>query len=145
MIIRDVEARDIPYVVKYAQDFMEYYPVPLDYNIDDLMQTLIQVAENGIFLVAEKDGIIVGGLGAIVAPHYYAPMHLIASELFLWVDEGHRNSTIGPRLLKSFEEVAEEVGCKYISMTSTVRTPNFKDYLERKGYREAETSYLREV
>ena len=124
---------------------MEYYPFPLDYEMGGLMNTLSYVATDGIFLIAERDGEPLGGIGGLVTPHYYAPMHLMASEMFLWVEEEYRNTTVGPRLLKAFEKEAESKGCKYVSMASTVRTPNFKTYLEKKGYTEAETAFVKEI
>lgn len=145
MLIRNVEPGDLPVVLQYAQDFMAYYPVPLEYKLEELADTLISIAEKGIFLIAEKDGEVMGGLGGVIVPHHYSPATLMATELFLWVNEEHRNSTVGPRLLKEFEEFAAECGCTHISMTSTVRTPNFKNYLNKKGYTEAETAYLKRI
>jgi GNAT superfamily N-acetyltransferase len=146
MIIRDVEDRDASIVKKYAQDFLEYYPVNIDYDTTELLKVLEMVSEQGLFLVAETetDGVI-GGVGGLISPHFYAPMHLLSTEMFLWVAEEHRKSTVGPRLLKEFEKRSKEAGCKYIAMTSTVHTPNFKSYLDKKGYKEAETSFLKEI
>lgn len=146
MIIRDVEDRDAELVKKYAQDFLEYYPVKIDYGVTELLKVLEMVSERGIFLVAEtEEHGVIGGVGGLISPHFYAPMHLLSTEMFLWVDEAHRKSTIGPRLLKAYEKRSEEAGCKYIAMTSTVHTPNFKSYLDRQGYKEAETSFLKEI
>lgn len=145
MIIRDVEDRDAGKVRQYANDFMAYYPLEINYDELQLLQVLEHISETGIFLVGEKDGEVVGGVGGIYSPHPYAPMHLMGTEMFLWVDKEHRKSTVGPRLLKAFEARCKEVGCKYIVMTSTVHTPNFKKYLEKNKYVEAETSYIREI
>ena len=145
MIIRDVEDKDANKIRQYANDFMDYYPLKIDYEEYDLLKTLEVISDTGIFLVAEKDDKVVGGVGGAVTPHPFAPMHLMASEMFLWVDEDHRNSTVGPRLLKSFENKAKEIGCKYLSVCSTIHTPKFKKYLNKQNYKEVETSYMKEI
>ena len=145
LIIRDVEVRDGMRVLEYAKDFMEYYPVDIDYTDYDLLKVLEDISEAGIFKVAEKDGEIVGGVGGHITPYPYSPRNLVGTEMFLWVDEDHRGSMVGPRLLKEFEKACIQRGCKFISMTSTKRTPKFKDYLHRVGYMEVETSYIKGV
>lgn len=145
MIIRDVEDRDSPEIAKFAKEFMEYAPLHVDYNINELLKFLEHVSEEAIFIVPEKDGKAVGMAAAAVTPHPYSPMYLLGTELFLWVDPEHRSGTVGPRLLKALEQRIKESGCKYISMTSTVHTPNFKKYLLKQGYIEAETAYMKEI
>lgn len=145
MIIRDVEDRDAEKVRKYANDFMAYYPLEITYDETQLLQVLEYISDNGVFLVAEKDDVVVGGVGGALTPHPYAPMHLLGTEMFLWVDEEHRKSTVGPRLLKAFEAKCKEAGCSYVTMTSTIHTPNFKKYLAKNNYLEAETSYIKEI
>lgn len=145
MIIRDVEDRDAAVVLKFGVDFLSYYPFTFEYDEYELLKVLENVSNTGIFLMAEKDGEVVGTIGGVVSPHPYAPMHLVATEMFLWVDEEHRKSTIGPRLMKAFEERGKQRGCKYMAMTSTINTPNFKKFLTKKGYTEVETSYLKEI
>lgn len=145
MIIRDVEDRDAEKIREYANEFMAYYPLKIEYDEIQLLQVLEHVSETGIFLVGEKDGEVVGAIGGMLSPHPYAPMHLMGTEMFLWVDKEHRKSTIGPRLLKAFEQKCKDNYCKYIVMTSTVHTPNFKKYLAKNNYVESETAYLKEI
>ena len=145
MIIRDVEDKDANKIRQYANDFMDYYPLKIDYEEYDLLKTLEVISDTGIFLVAEKDDEVVGVVGGIITPHPYAPMHLLGTEMFLWVDKEHRKSTVGPRLLKEFENKCKQKECNYIVMTSTIHTPNFKKYLTKHSYIEVETSYIREI
>lgn len=145
MIIRDVEDKDASFVRKFAHDFMEYYPTDIDYKEHSLLRTLEYVSEEGIFFVAVDGEEVIGTIGALIAPHFYAMHHLSATELFLWVREDHRNKSVGPRLLQAYEEEAQKRGCKYITMSSTSNTPKFGSFLERKGYTRVEESFVKEI
>lgn len=145
MIIRDVEDRDAEKVREYAEEFMEYYPVKVEYELYSLLKVLENLSEKGIFLVIEEDGEVVGGVGGLIGPHYFAPNNTMAVETFLWIDKTRRGSTLGSTLVTAFEEKAKELGCDYVNMTSTVHTPEFKDYLLKNDYTEAETNLLKEI
>jgi N-acetylglutamate synthase-like GNAT family acetyltransferase len=143
--IRDVNNDDAAFVQEAAVKFMEYYPLDVNYDLNVLLQVLENVADNGIFIVAEADGEAIGLIGGMISPYPYAPMHLVATEMFLWVKEEHRQSSAADQLVSAFEQVAEHTNCKFVSMCSTVHTPYFKEYLKSKHYSEAETAFVKEV
>lgn len=146
MIIRKVTEEDTDKIVQYAQDFMSYYPFSLDYELEPLLHVLGGIATTGIFLVAEdKEGEVLGVIGGVVVPHYLMPMYLIGQECFLWIEEKGRGKGLGKTLLRAFEEESIQMGCKFVNMTSTVLTPQFKTSLLNEGYVEVETSFLKEV
>ena len=95
--------------------------------------------KNGIVLVEEDYAAIIGN----ITPHPYNPDILVAAELMWWVREDKRNTSIGYRLLKMFEDVAKYAGVNYIALSlmpnSSVKT------LEKQGYKEKESSYLKEI
>lgn len=146
MIIRDVQETDAAFILKAAKEFIDYYPANLGYDEPTLVKVLGDLSVQGVFLVAEKDGQVVGSVGAAVTQHIYNTNLRVGTELFLWVDEDSRNSTVGVRLLKEMEKQCISRDCKLITMTSTVHTPKFSKFLINKmNYLEGETSFYKEL
>lgn len=95
--------------------------------------------KNGIVLVVEDYAAIIGE----IAPHPYNPDILVAAEFMWWVRDDKRNTSVGYRLLKVFEEVAKHAKVDYIALSlmpkSTVNS------LQKQGYLEKESSYIKEL
>lgn len=106
-------------------------------------RSLIQ-NEMGILFGIEKDRQIVGALGAVIFPDPNDGK-LVATEMFWFVDKGHRGCGLG--LLDAFESWAKTAG---VDRTILVHLENLTPRaLERvyrsRGYRPIEVHYLKEI
>lgn len=115
-------------------------------NIEYAAKTYTDMVEKGIaaFFVLEKDGDIVGGLGAIKCPDLHSGK-LMAVETFWFVHPHHRGQ--GLRLLAEFEVWGKAEGCQTLAMIHMA--DSYPDRLEalyrRRGYNLAEKHYLKEI
>ena len=98
----------------------------------------------GAIFALEKNGEIVGGLGAVTFPDPNDGA-VVANEMFWFVaksDRGH-----GMKLLTAFENWAKQRGAKRAMMVHLENL--FPDALRRiytaRGYRPVETHYLKEI
>ncbi|MFN8758715.1 MAG: GNAT family N-acetyltransferase [Tagaea sp.] len=97
--------------------------------------------------IAEVDGTIAGALLGVLAPLWFNPDALVATELAWWIDEEHRGGTLALRLHATFEEWADRAGAASVVMSDLV-VPGAKSagpLLERLGYRLVERTHLKEL
>lgn len=98
-------------------------------------------SEDGLCLVSEADGLAQGILMAWAAEHPFGPVRL-ARETVWWIDPGHRGSA-APRMLDAYEAWAREQGCAYAGMAGMGEDPDVAKLYLRRGYRCAETHFLK--
>jgi GNAT superfamily N-acetyltransferase len=98
----------------------------------------------GVLFGLEKDGRLVGGLGAILFPDPNDG-ELVANELFWFVSKEHRGQ--GLKLLEVFEGWAADFNVKRVSMVHLENlSPKALNRLYRsRGYRVVETHYFKEL
>lgn len=104
-------------------------------------------AEVGVCLVAVIDGEVVGGIVGALAPLWFAPTCLSATEFAWWVSEEHRGGTAGIKLLRAFEQWAKNKGAAMVSMSDLViegATPAGRLF-EKLGYTVIERSHVKKV
>lgn len=119
----------------------------IKYQEADCIASLTQFMQSDAFLcfVADEDG-IVGMASGVIAPVYFNQDHLSGEELFWWVSEGAGQMT-GLRLLSSLENEAKAKGCTTWQMKSLDRLngDRMNSLYERRGYRAAERSFIKEL
>lgn len=100
--------------------------------------------DQGIVLVAEFEGYVIGMLGLLLAPSLMNHAYRVASEVMWWVDTDARFSGAGMRLIRAAEREARKAGASEISMVRLDDSPRAAElvYL-RLGYRPAEHSYTK--
>lgn len=76
-----------------------------------LMSALMQSA-NGLVLVVEKDGEVIGGIAATVVEQWYS-FDRIATDISVFILPEHRGGTALARLLNAYREWAESRGAVY--------------------------------
>lgn len=105
------------------------------------------LAGDGVCIVAEKDGAIVGVTGALAYPFYFNGRHKTGQELFWWVNPEERGSSIGSRMFKALEDWAREVGCQTFSMIAldALKPEAVARVYQRAGYRPSERSFIKEL
>lgn len=146
-MIRPAEERDIPHLLEMGQRFFneagwgdvtEYDPGSMERTLHHLIHA------NGILLVVESGGAVVGMAGALLYPHYFAATSLTGQEIFWWVDPAHRKGS-GAALLDAMEAAAKAAGAVSFSMVSvaSLRSDALDRVYQRRGYRPAERTYIK--
>lgn len=87
--------------------------------------------------------LVVGMLAIVALPHPLTGVP-IAEEIAWWVEPEHRNSTIGPKLLRSAEQWATTNGANVVKMVAPAGS-TVGEFYERLGYRPVETAYIKRV
>jgi len=119
--IRKATLEDIERMVELgAEMHLESSYRCYDFNPTKTANTLVSVIEDrrGIAIVAEKDGIIVGGFLGNVSSHYFGN-DLVASDMALFVTKEERRGRLAIRLLTEFMDIADSLGAKHISIGTT--------------------------
>lgn len=102
---------------------------------------------DGVCIVAEKDGAIVGVTGALAYPFYFNRRHKTGQELFWWVNPEERGSSLGKQMFIALENWARGVGCKTFSMIAldSLKPDAVARMYLRAGYRRSEHSFIKEL
>jgi hypothetical protein len=96
---------------------------------------------HALCLVNDVDGIAQGVLMAVAAEHPFGPVWM-ARETLWWIDPSHRG-TAAVRMLDAFESWAGSQGCSFAGMAGMGDDPTVGILYQRRGYRVAETHYLK--
>lgn len=100
-------------------------------------------AKNALCLVHVPKVHPQGVLMAMAHEHPFGPVW-IARETLWWIDPAHRGSA-ALRMLEAYETWAKENGCAFAGMAGMGADPAVSVLYERRGYRVAETHYLKAV
>lgn len=140
-MIREATMADMPDLLRMAEAFyattdqgavIPYCPV----SAEATARTLLG---NGVLLVAEAAGRVVGMIGCMVAPSLLNHAALVASEVMWWVDPSCRDSGAGMRLMRAAEQAVREAGAKISSMVRLRTSPEGVGTIyERLGYAPSE-------
>ena len=142
-MIRLAEHKDIPLMLAMGQRFFDAsgYGSETEFNAEDTEQLFIKLIESHT-LLTDGDG---GMIGFVVFPMFMNTSHVIAQELFWWVDEEKRSSKLGLNLLKAAEATAKELGAKSLLMLSLndLNGDKVNKLYESLGYTKREQTYMR--
>lgn len=137
-VIRRACAGDVADMVRMNADFVAQidYPAPIDLDVarDDFCAALVN--PNGLALVLERDGRVVGMLLA-QAVRLLLTRAMVAQELVFWVDPEARGA--GGALLSAYEDWARRMGCVSCSLVTIDERVGV--LYRRRGYRRAETVF----
>jgi GNAT superfamily N-acetyltransferase len=110
-------------------------------RIGQQLRTLID-SRSGQALVAEAGGVLAG----VAVVHMMQPIHVDAAWALLSalvVDEAHRSSGVGARLLAAAERFALENGCTQLELSSSATRTRAHRFYEQNGYREKRLRFLK--
>lgn len=149
-MIRDASLHDVPEIARLGELFHAEagWADVCDYSREDTEKTLAHMVESddGILLVAESDGEIVGMCGGLAHPVYFNHSHKSGQELFWWMKPGLRDGT-GRLLLETMEARARAIGCSSWAMIALDKVqPELTGRIyKRRGYRASEHSYIKRL
>lgn len=149
-MIRNAEPGDIPAIAELGAlfhieaelgDVVGYCPE----STAKTLQSLID-SPDGILLVAEQGGEIVGMTGGLAFPFYFNHAHKSGQELFWFVKPEARNG-VGRLLFDAIEAEAKAAGCVSWAMIALDRVqPELTGKIyRRRGYRASEHSYIKRL
>jgi GNAT superfamily N-acetyltransferase len=144
-MVRPATLADVPRVVEMAEHF----------GASDLYSSLLRVdparigafvvglldREDGVLLVYERDGVVVGMVALIAFAHHWTGEQ-VASELVWWVEPEARGRA-GLVLLKAAEQWARAHGCAVVQMIAP--SPEVARFYAAVGYTEVERGFQRRV
>ena len=139
---------DIAALIELGRPFLAAHPVLVGVVITDeqLQGVLANIIEHGVIIVAESiDGSLIGMLAGMVAPMWCAPDIKCAAELAWWMKPGHRHGMTAVRMVRDFEEWAEQQNATHTVMSSIPSLGGRASALiERLGYAAVETAYVKQ-
>ena len=151
MIVRKAVFDDYEAIKHFMIDFANANPFKglhsPDYNDQYANRLIDKIRKNGVALVAEKDGEIIGMLLAMVQGDIWLPIVKTMREVAWWVDPEHRGSSAGAKLLKEYTRVGDELVDNNIISAYTITTLGMGDHLNlmKRGWDPIETNFVRGV
>lgn len=144
-MIREAVPTDNVRLAEMGRAFFEEAGLPsrgVEFDPNSFLPFCGLLAEQGILLVAEQDGRVIGMLGAGVIPAYWNARVMLAQECFWYVEPAHRKG-IGSRLLREMEKRAVAKGARLCAMVAEhgLRGKAVGRLYEAKGYAPAESTY----
>lgn len=146
MTLRPATLEDLPRLVAMGQHFLQ--ATPYRSLIADnpaqmtALATMLITDANGLLLVADGGGALVGMIGLLVFSHHLSGER-IAGEVFWWVEPQQRG-TVGIRLLRAAEQWAKDQRVVTVQMVGPT-TGRAGLIYERLGYAPIEVAYQRRI
>lgn len=115
------------------------------YQSDEYVTSrLLDLIENHVVLVDERDGRLVGYIVGVISPNALNPEITQLVEILWWVDPEFRGGTAAARLLAAFIDRGREVA-HWVFVSPCLAGDGAELGLERAGFRLVQKQYLREV
>ncbi len=129
-----------------AREFCEYASpgVPI-YNERRVREFLAQLIEKHFVILAEEDGVVAGGLGALVHPHIWNPDLRCATECFWWVLPEYRRGRAAYMLIREYAAYIEREGIAKANICLLERSDVSDRSLERFGFKPREHTFIKEM
>ncbi|NBW21506.1 MAG: GNAT family N-acetyltransferase [Caulobacteraceae bacterium] len=148
-MIRLATANDDEAILAMAKEFISFSPYAdfASTTDNELRATIKWCMSNATIFVSENNGTLIGMLIAIIAPMWYAPTALVASEMAWWINTEHRRGTAAIRLVQAFENWAREKGAIAVCM-SNLQVDNANavcGMLNRMGYNRTEQTHTKRI
>jgi hypothetical protein len=137
--IRKATPLDVNSMLIPAKKFVEFYGI--EWHLPSVSNLLSKLITDGVVFLAFKDEQLVGGIGGIELSNPWNNTQHLLQEMFWWVNEDQRGSSVGLRLLRAFEEEATST----VVLSILPQTPVKKEMLSKLGYNLKELSYFKEI
>ena len=147
-MIRHATIQDFDKIMEMMIDFANSSPYDAQhgpqYNDEYVRRLLCNFMSQGVILLGESKGEVVGMLIAGISPDVWLPHVKTMKEVAWWVEPEHRFSTLGFRLLKEYIKCGEKMVQHGIidgfTLTNMEISPDFD--LEKRGWKKIESNYL---
>jgi len=146
-MVRRATPADLPVMLELGAGFFAETILGefMEYDRDSTAATFAAMLGNpdaAVFLI-ECDGEVVGGAGAVCAPHYFNHKVLTCQELFWYVTPTHRGNGDSARLIVHLERFAASRGAQLVALACMSTSPaSVAKFYESRGYHATETYYM---
>lgn len=147
-MIRQATPDDIPALVRIGKHFADYSPFGVEYSPDGTSAFLHSIiTQYGVVFVSEYAGEIVGLIVGMLAPIWYSPRNIMATEVAWWVVPEHRGGSHAVKLAKEFEKWGITMGASHICFSDLCIKGEYPagSMLGRMGYTPTERSHVKGV
>lgn len=151
MIVRRATVEDLPEYVVLGRRFHAASPVSTAIPFDPegfgiFYLNALQNPDAGLWL-AERDGKMIGVAGALLYPMYFSPSHLVAQELWWWLEPEARGSGAGKMMYEAIEAWAleNEASAMFMIALEDDNSSKMAKLYARKGYKPMERTFIKEV
>lgn len=147
-MIRKAKESDLRRIVEMSEKFYPYTPyiqlAPFNPTAAGALANVL--IEQGIMLVAEDEGEVVGMVGLILVPFLFEPERLGAYEVIWWVEPEYQTKGVGKALLDAIDPAAKQRGVDFIHMVCMADSPIQAAALYIKsGYDHTEMSFTKRI
>lgn len=111
-MIRQANKFDIPRIIEMLWNYHDHGNLPnMEISSDESAKKILTtiIAGAGIALVSEKNNELTGMLLAICTPYMWDHSRLVMTEIAYWVEEEHRGTSAGYRLMKEYLRLCDEM------------------------------------
>lgn len=107
-------------------------PAKVKQTLEDIINSDI-----GIPIVAERDGVLIGGMVGLLVSHYFGP-DKVAIDYALFIAQEERRGRLGLKILKAWIEEAKSLGADQISIANStgVEIDKVKALYEFVGFKQ---------
>ena len=146
MEVREAKHEDIVHFLGMAREFAILADEPFDRESTAQHVEWMIEQDNTIALIAFDGDAAVGICGGIVFPTFWDNSKLTATETWWFVREDWRGTGAGLRLMDALESWAKQAGAWRLSMMTIVGiAPGVEKIYARRGYRERENTFVKEL
>lgn len=143
--VRQATVADVCHIVRMGRAFWAAIPHTqgIVYCPDSLAATCGEMLSQDMLIYACDGAKPVGAVGGLCCPLFANRDHLIAAELFWWVEPEYRDSGIGRKLLAAFENAAIAAGAISLSMMAVqgLETEKAEALYQKCGYSPTEKTW----
>jgi GNAT superfamily N-acetyltransferase len=151
-IMRITAARqlDVDSIYKFGKTFYaqtKYAEAGIEYDYDTVTEVIRTCIKDGVALLAEADGQIVGMILVLVFPFLMNAEHLAATEWVFYTDPKYRKQGVGEDLLARAESILKIRGVTLFNMVNleNVTPEKAKSLYDKAGFTLAETTYIKDI
>lgn len=149
-MIRPATTADIEAVLELLTAFASASLIDYaDWTADDLNAArfkILNLVLHQYLIVAEKDGVLIGMIGAMREQDPWIASRSRMRELFWWVDPAHRRGRLSAELYIRWEQDCERfIRDKLVDQVSLSTQPGSSDLdLSKRGWRCVESHWIKE-
>jgi len=144
-MIRKVMYKDLNTVLQSAAKFYPttHYAETDELDVDSVTDVIMDLIDNGVFLLDETDdGAFTGMIGIVAHPFLFNRNNIKGYELIWWVEPAYQHTGIGIQLLAEAAALCKAKGINAIQMTHMTNSPpQAAKALVKAGYFHSESSY----
>lgn len=147
-MIRPATIDDLPAILELGgRMHLESRFRALEFDLAKVARVFEQLinSDDGIVMLAEVNGRIVGGIAGVVVEHWFS-VSKVAQDFALFIEPEHRGGMLAVRLLRQYEKWAFEQGAVAVEMgiNTGVHVEQTAKMLELLGFRSVAVLHSKE-